>query len=166
MFHTLTVESANKNNNNSLTALKIIYDYIKYFLDCDDCVKHFIEMSDRKRLFVQNNGDESILWLWEAHNEVNMRLSVDDSNKIQYPSHQSCPTYRESLNGAWNKSEVLKFLKAKYSIKKSNNNVNDINNNEINNSEKNYANNKKYNVVLILGNLILLYHLISRLYMF
>jgi len=62
--------------------------------------------------------EQSVLWLWSAHNEVNQRLSgaaTDDPEfpKTQYPSSEHCPNCRDS-SSRWNDHFVLNYLKEKY----------------------------------------------------
>eukprot|EP00121_Abeoforma_whisleri_P001144 Awhi_evm1s1016 len=72
--------------------------------------------------------DESILYLWKSHNEVNQRLMNDitadpDHPKIQFPSKALCLNCRsvqklhdETLanNWSWDEEVVLTFLKSYY----------------------------------------------------
>jgi thiol oxidase len=126
LFHTLTAAAASATaefdsdvNNNNLPVLQVIHGYIKNFFGCTDCSDHFQDMSEKRKLFKVYGGDESILWLWKAHNEVNERLAGDttedpDHKKIQYPSVENCPQCKLS-NDNWDENEVLKYLKIKYS---------------------------------------------------
>ncbi|CAH4038939.1 unnamed protein product [Pieris brassicae] len=63
-------------------------------------------------------NDKAVLWLWIAHNEVNLRLAGDvteDSKhpKIQYPSVDNCPKCRLT-RGAWNLPAVYEYLQKVY----------------------------------------------------
>jgi len=59
-----------------------------------------------------------VMWLWNAHNKVNRRLSGDITEdpkhpKIQFPSRAMCPRCRIEENGneiVWDKAIVLRFL--------------------------------------------------------
>jgi len=53
--------------------------------------------------------DDEILWLWEAHNDINLRLA-----KVQFPQKQDCPLCRKE-NREWRKDEVLKYLRSIFS---------------------------------------------------
>ncbi|XP_014205595.1 sulfhydryl oxidase 2-like [Copidosoma floridanum] len=122
LFHTLTVAAAEKEANNDKdvpSVLTTMHAYVKNFFACAECAQHFQEMAAKRKLFDSRGGDEDVLWLWRAHNEVNERLAGDatedpEHKKIQYPSAEHCPDCRLS-DGKWNEHEVLKYLKAKYS---------------------------------------------------
>ncbi|XP_011497032.1 PREDICTED: sulfhydryl oxidase 1-like [Ceratosolen solmsi marchali] len=122
LFHTLTTAAAEEIDdvhNNNLPVLQVIHGYVQNFFGCTDCVTHFQDMSKKRKLFEVHGGNESILWLWKAHNEVNERLTGDttedpEHKKIQYPSVENCPKCKLS-NDKWDENEVLKYLKIKYS---------------------------------------------------
>ncbi|XP_076243509.1 sulfhydryl oxidase 1 [Calliopsis andreniformis] len=124
MFHMLTVNYAIKNNDTDHDPKKILeamHGYIHHFFGCTDCAQHFVQMASKNNIFNVSNLNDSILWLWSAHNEVNARLSGDDMEdpkhkKIQYPAVKHCPNCRYE-NGTWNKENVLRYLKTKYSYK-------------------------------------------------
>lgn len=123
MFHMLTVnfgmENKDKTHYNPMEVLRAMYGYIKNFFGCADCSRHFVEMASRNKIFEVRNGDDNILWLWKAHNEVNARLAGDETEdpehkKIQYPSQDHCSECRYP-NQTWNEAQVLYYLKRKYS---------------------------------------------------
>lgn len=127
MFHTLTVNFALEGRDESrvfsqddpAAVLRAMHGYIKTFFGCADCAAHFVEMASRNGIFDVRSRDEGVLWLWRAHNEVNARLSGDNTEdpehkKIQYPSTEHCAVCKFA-NGSWNEEEVLRYLKHKYS---------------------------------------------------
>ncbi|XP_043465984.1 sulfhydryl oxidase 2-like [Leptopilina heterotoma] len=123
MFHTLTVNFANMNNiqkqDDPLQVLKAMHGYIKNFFGCRWCKEHFVEMAEERHLFEVKSFDENILWLWRAHNQVNKRLAGDETEdpkhrKIQFPAASDCPSCRDG-NDTWIESNVLAYLKNKYS---------------------------------------------------
>lgn len=123
MFHMLTVNAANHNKNNVAyqpqEVLQAMHGYIKHFFGCSDCSEHFTAMASENKMFQVRTADEAILWLWKAHNQVNKRLSGDDTEdpehkKIQYPSKEQCLVCRYK-NDTWNEIEVLRYLYHKYS---------------------------------------------------
>lgn len=124
MFHMLTVNFAILNKDVEHEPRKILeamHGYIQNFFGCADCAQHFIQMASKNKMFDVSNANDSILWLWSAHNEVNARLSGDDTEdpthkKIQYPAIEHCPNCRYE-NGTWNEEHVLYYLKTKYSYK-------------------------------------------------
>lgn len=80
-------------------------------------------MAKKRKIWNNPSKDEAILWLWAAHNEVNERLSNDNTDdpsfpKMQFPSAVSCPQCikhehydSHADNNMYNKDNVLKFLK-------------------------------------------------------
>ncbi|XP_012525677.1 sulfhydryl oxidase 1-like [Monomorium pharaonis] len=127
MFHMLTVNFAVERDKDvtrvlsqdPTAVLRAMHGYIKNFFGCADCAAHFVEMANRNRIFDVRNKDEAVLWLWRAHNQVNARLSGDNTEdpehkKIQYPAAKHCPACRY-VNNSWNEDEVLRYLKTKYS---------------------------------------------------
>lgn len=128
MFHMLTVNFALERNKafvaqtllqDPVAVLRAMHAYIGTFFGCADCAAHFLEMAGRNKIFDVRTKDEAVLWLWRAHNEVNARLSGDNTEdpehkKIQYPAAEHCPACRH-INNSWNEQEVLRYLKVKYS---------------------------------------------------
>eukprot|EP00042_Codosiga_hollandica_P040129 m.343303 g.343303 ORF g.343303 m.343303 type:complete len:125 (+) comp55778_c0_seq7:215-589(+) len=52
-----------------------IRDYVRLFFGCLECRKHFLELSEY--VFTELDGShhgQAALWLWKAHNMVNLRL--------------------------------------------------------------------------------------------
>lgn len=123
MFHYLTVNVADYDvglrGDNPRLALEAMHGYIKHFFGCADCSQHFQDMAARRKIDQVSSFDDSIIWLWSAHNEVNTRLSGDATEdpefpKIQFPSKKNCPKCYNS-DGSWNSTDVLKYLKHMYS---------------------------------------------------
>lgn len=118
LFHTLTVNAMIQNQQlGSLEVLNAMLGYITYFFGCEDCSKHFQEMAARSMHEVSSPQD-SVLWLWKAHNEANKRLSGDETEdpehvKIQFPSRNTCPSCRNK-DDSWNIDEVMNHLKQMY----------------------------------------------------
>lgn len=123
MFHYLTVNAADYNEgvkgSNYKIVLEAMHGYIKHFFGCTDCSQHFQDMAKKRELSKVTSWDDSILWLWMAHNEVNKRLSGDQTEdpeypKYQFPSKNSCPRCYDK-DDSWNVGEVLYYLKHMYS---------------------------------------------------
>lgn len=128
MFHMLTVNFALERNKAIVTqtllrdpaaVLQAMHGYIGTFFGCADCAGHFVEMAGKNKIFDVRSKDKAVLWLWRAHNQVNARLSGDNTEdpehkKIQYPAAEHCPACRY-VNNSWNEEEVLRYLKIKYS---------------------------------------------------
>jgi len=121
LFHTLTVQASTKqlNSFNGAQVLMAIAGYVKYFFGCTDCSRHFMQMAESINGNV-TSFDDAVLWLWSAHNQVNERLAGDVTEdpmypKILFPLKVNCETCRKNNSDAWNKIEVLKYLKKIYS---------------------------------------------------
>lgn len=48
--------------------------YVRHFFGCRDCAQHFEAMAAKSMDQVAGR-EESVLWLWSHHNEVNARLA-------------------------------------------------------------------------------------------
>ncbi|XP_060520575.1 sulfhydryl oxidase 1-like [Cylas formicarius] len=121
LFHYLTVNAAldlDSRGDNPRIILEGMHGYIKNFFGCADCSQHFQEMASRRELNKVSSFNDSILWLWNAHNEVNKRLSGDltedpEFPKIQFPSKDNCPKCH-NVEETWSIPEVLIYLKHTY----------------------------------------------------
>lgn len=121
LFHALTVHEEIKDRHKAKEGPEVVdamAGYIKNFFTCSDCAAHFTEMAKTIAGNVTTQND-SILWLWSAHNRVNMRLAGDatedpEHKKVQFPSKEACPACH-TTDGSWNQTEVLKFLKNMFS---------------------------------------------------
>ncbi|CAK1554153.1 unnamed protein product [Leptosia nina] len=118
LFHTLTVNAAQKPGLEGPRVLSAMHGYVKHFFGCTECSVHFQAMADKNRIFQIKENDKAVLWLWIAHNEVNLRLAGDVTEdpkypKIQYPSVSNCPKCRLS-RGAWNLPAVYEYLQRVY----------------------------------------------------
>jgi hypothetical protein len=73
-----------------------------------------------------NHWREFSLWLWEVHNEMNVRLhkeqmkvegqdccTKEQEKEVLYPSHKDCPDCH-LLSGKWDRAKVYDFLKTQY----------------------------------------------------
>lgn len=144
--------SVGSNNNNiynkpplteadlPMPVLLVMRDYITSFFSCVECAIEFRKETASLSLerIRQEPAEFSILWLWETHNRVNKRLSVDPSTnpverpKKWFPSFNQCascynkpPSFLQDPNATaetifqdsidWNRGEVLSFLLCEYS---------------------------------------------------
>lgn len=130
MFHTLTVAEADvasrlpKGWLSRSRVLIAMRDYLGSFFGCSECSHNFVAMAAALNLTAAAVGDESILWLWTAHNHANARLrgarSEDpEHRKQQYPPVELCATCFQTAgnNGsqAWSVDNVVSYLKSHYS---------------------------------------------------
>jgi len=114
LFHTLTVF---ENSPEPREVLRGITAYVKHFFGCSHCSKHFQEMAVTMEGNVSSH-DDSVLWLWKAHNKVNARLHLDPTEdphhpKIQFPNPEMCSDcWKEGQT--WDTPGVLNFLHGMY----------------------------------------------------
>lgn len=57
-----------------LEVLNTLRCYVRHFFGCRDCAQHFEAMAAKSMDQVAGR-EESVLWLWSHHNEVNARLA-------------------------------------------------------------------------------------------
>jgi hypothetical protein len=114
-------------------------NYIAHFFDCKQCKEYFLAMHDtcgfnHCRRFKQSqkvpskeSWSELALWVWEVHNDVNIKLAKvaskdEDSGDggrnrnadvFSWPSQGKCPACR-TKTGKWDKDAVLSHLKRAY----------------------------------------------------
>ncbi|MFH4976449.1 hypothetical protein AB6A40_003158 [Gnathostoma spinigerum] len=122
LMHVLTVNAykAGKNNasfNPVPTVLEPIHQFIYRFLSCKVCGMHFHRNAE-KTLGLISHPDDTVLWLWKAHNIANKVLAGKESDdpafpKRQFPPPSLCPQCWE--NGQFNDEEVKNFLVRYYS---------------------------------------------------
>ncbi|CAO1396390.1 unnamed protein product [Diamesa hyperborea] len=132
MFHFLTVQASEKDDaEDPLEVLQAMHEYVKYFFGCTDCARHFQVMAARNKIWNVTSKDSAVLWMWEAHNEVNQRLSGDLTEdpshpKLQFPSAEDCSDCRRhGVRGGgseWDKTATLVYLKNHYALR----NLNDL----------------------------------------
>ncbi|XP_055858943.1 sulfhydryl oxidase 1 [Episyrphus balteatus] len=123
LFHYLTAQAAaNEKSSDPLEVLSAIHGVVKYFFGCTDCSEHFQDMAKRRKIWSTPSKDEAVLWLWDAHNEVNARLAGDDTEdpqfpKLQFPTKESCQLCQKNASSSnsqppvWDRAAVLNFLK-------------------------------------------------------
>ena len=149
LFHIMSigvVEYNQNNSNNNLPAMPtryvadILRDYIDYFFQCEVCRLNFLSMYDTcafdgcNRLLDRpslsdKEWHELPLWLWETHNDVNVRLMNErntadskdpsttwESQQARWPSLYSCPDcWRDEIGTkSWDEEEVYKYLRNTY----------------------------------------------------
>lgn len=111
-----------------------IRDYIEFYFTCDECRKNFVQMYEScqfnrcNRLSYEsgskNEWKQLALWLWEAHNDVNVRLlheskgemdqvSPSDEELVKWPSKSDCP-YCWQDGGGWDEEVIYKYLEEFY----------------------------------------------------
>lgn len=146
LFHIVTVSLIEWNSqahkedfispNTVATALR---NFVEHFFACDECRTNFLEMYDGCKYGLCNhlntptsfNGgrDASIwlpIWLWQAHNDVNIRLfheNIEANEKFEanseeershlWPSRSDC-TICWMGESDWNQKEIMNYLHRTY----------------------------------------------------
>mmetsp|Transcript_29125 Transcript_29125/g.44454 ORF Transcript_29125/g.44454 Transcript_29125/m.44454 type:complete len:575 (+) Transcript_29125:145-1869(+) len=117
----------------------LLSSYISEFFACEVCRRHFLSNFDacsQDRCHRLGNSDWSEkewkqlpLWLWEEHNDVNIRLKREKKEREQgggnvrltseetwdakWPSRYDCPSCWNS-DGTWDDEIIYKYLRLKY----------------------------------------------------
>jgi hypothetical protein len=121
-----------------LEAADTVREYLAYFFTCTECSKHFIGQYDQcdinrrcKRLTNDSRSasdadwKELAKWLWEFHNDVNVRLLHDKENKKRKRTEQSdqvqaiWPSITECVSclnddGTFNENAIFLHLEQTY----------------------------------------------------
>lgn len=119
----------------SENAADALHAYISEFFACDVCRRNFLEdydvcKHDRCNRLGSSTTDlqewkQLPLWLWEAHNDVLVRLmheraerenrktTVADEIAVQWPSRTDCPMCWHS-DGTWDDEIIYKYLRVTY----------------------------------------------------
>src|SRR5277367_2245420 len=104
-----------------MEVLNAILGYVKHFFSCSGCSKHYQQMASNMTDEVRTDED-SVLWLWQAHNQVNVRLKGDTTEdpfykKVIFPPKGLCPLCHLHRNrNTFFEIKVLRFLQSYYSI--------------------------------------------------
>jgi len=139
LFHVMTIGFVEWNVGShdrisSESVSEILRDYIEHFFTCDECRRNFLEMYDKgrfnreERLTTDASGEtiedwkQLSLWLWEVHNDVNVRLLQEDFNvkkfkppsivqeqNARWPHSTECPKCWLD-GGGWDENQVFLFL--------------------------------------------------------
>lgn len=131
-FHAVTVAAYERFLKNPqapfdpMEVLDAIREYVRHYLGCRECARHFQQMAQYMELEV-SHPEDVILWMWNGHNRANNRLHGDPTEdpaypKVQFPEPALCPTCRYGRRPVdkfdnetdWNIPEVLKFLRNFY----------------------------------------------------
>jgi thiol oxidase len=109
------------NVEKKMEILGVMKSYVLNFFTCKECVKNFQKHAKPMEGNVKDVKD-AVMYLWKAHNKVNLRLSKDVKTndplhpKVIFPPSELCTECRESESKKndpdviWNYGEVLKFL--------------------------------------------------------
>ncbi|KAI6233294.1 Sulfhydryl oxidase [Aphelenchoides fujianensis] len=121
-FHVVTVEAFKQNKHNpnfspNKEVLEPLHQFVFNYLSCVECAKNFDKMA-KETLSSVRTPEDTVLWLWRAHNKANQRLAGGASEdphfpKQQFPPSVLCPKCRQP-NGEFDEAEVFKFLTEYY----------------------------------------------------
>jgi len=146
LFHVMTLGVAEWNNKNDnarvtslhqtelippMTAAECLRNYIEHFFACNECRTNFLKMYDdclfgRCDRLRNHEWKQLPLWLWEVHNDVNVRLlkesairegrmlpSSIEEQRVKWPSKLNCQDCWKD-GGRWNEDKVYDILKTEY----------------------------------------------------
>lgn len=113
-------------------------DYIEHFFGCYECKMNFMSMYDNCQFSGCDRLTESTamnafrawrelpLWLWEVHNDVNVRLmkerktrekladaTEEEEQDARWPSKVDCPACWKG-DGSWDERSIFKYLQKVY----------------------------------------------------
>jgi hypothetical protein len=141
LFHVMSLGVVEYNRHNPPMPTRYVSDtlrdYIENFFQCEVCRLNFLStydacafdgcrrLSDKPSLS-ENEWRELPLWLWETHNDVNVRLMGErlernadegpnqwESQQARWPSLYACPNcWRDDRS--WEEEEVFIFLRSCY----------------------------------------------------
>eukprot|EP00550_Attheya_septentrionalis_P002317 CAMPEP_0198299866 /NCGR_PEP_ID=MMETSP1449-20131203/46088_1 /TAXON_ID=420275 /ORGANISM="Attheya septentrionalis, Strain CCMP2084" /LENGTH=540 /DNA_ID=CAMNT_0044001525 /DNA_START=268 /DNA_END=1890 /DNA_ORIENTATION=+ len=143
LFHISAVGMTEWNSNaiqeddrvSTMHAADCLHDVVKLFFGCEVCRKNFLQMYDdcafdRCNRLTQEFGSladwkQLALWLWETHNDVNVRLmkeravkekritTSEDEINARWPSRSDCLVcWRD--DGSWDEDHIYSFLRLEY----------------------------------------------------
>ena len=116
---------------------RTIRNYIEHYFACESCQQYFLGMYDScgfqhctrlkqwQKLPRPDSWNEFALWLWEVHNDVNVKvleaeahkegteLSTQEKEQSAWPTSEVCPDCK-TTRGKWNTEAVLSHLKKQY----------------------------------------------------
>lgn len=105
-FHAMSVSPTSRLSGEKM--FESLGQFIKYFFTCTICQEHFLGMMASVSTATIQSQDDFIVWLWEAHNEVNERLREEeleggifnvDRPKGLFPSPEICDDCLEEREG-------------------------------------------------------------------
>jgi len=130
-FHAMSINAAKQGWGGSSTGgrkfLLQVKSFVRQFFACEVCRTHFLEMTDRAPFKSVRTHNDAVLWLWQAHNEVNARLAEEEAEealhgetsenpkKVQYPTRELCPDcYADGSEDTFVEDQVFAFMDRYY----------------------------------------------------
>ncbi|CAL4064787.1 unnamed protein product, partial [Meganyctiphanes norvegica] len=117
-FHAITVNLTHQEEVEHI--LPAIHGFVKYFFGCRECSQHFQAMYASDGGTEVKTADDVVLWLWRAHNKVNLRIkgaaSEDPEHpKSLFPNKNLCPLcWASGSSGHYVDTQVLSYLRSIY----------------------------------------------------
>ena len=65
---------AHSSDERAVADLLAVRSWIEQFFGCEDCRHNFLAMATGIAATVRTR-DDAVLWMWQAHNSVNLRLA-------------------------------------------------------------------------------------------
>jgi len=97
LWHTLTVSQLREATGSPTQVLEAMLAYIQNFFGCRECADHFSNTTRQGEAFKAiKTYQDGVLYLWDLHNSVNLRLQNTSSDdpvypKQVFPSPGHCP---------------------------------------------------------------------------
>lgn len=141
LFHIMTIGVVEHNRATEFSIFPVaevadtLHNYISEFFACDVCRRHFLEEYDacaHDRCTRLGSSDTDVqewkqlsLWLWEAHNSVNVRLMHERAERdhrvvgraqeiaATWPSRDDCPVCWHE-DGTWDDETIYMYLRMIY----------------------------------------------------
>jgi len=120
LWHTLTLAQGEEEEDPRVV-LRAMVAYVRHFFSCRECSEHFLSMVHNGTAIEEevSSATEAVLFLWAAHNAVNLRLANDVSSdpvfpKLRFPSEDFCPACWDE-DGQPEEQGLLAFLHSLYS---------------------------------------------------
>ena len=124
LWHYLTVAQHTCDTCEAGHVLRSMINYVRHFFSCRHCADHFLKMTNNGSAVEEvENTEDAVMFLWEAHNNVTLRLINDEDDQTDdpafpkqfFPSREFCPKCFDEEDV--NKEETLQFLIKHYSSK-------------------------------------------------
>uniref|UniRef100_A0A7S0WFK3 Sulfhydryl oxidase n=1 Tax=Pyramimonas obovata TaxID=1411642 RepID=A0A7S0WFK3_9CHLO len=129
LFHTLSASAEESEADAGFKWMQGVKAFVGTFFTCQVCNTHFMAMASTADAARVSTRKDAVLWMWQAHNQVNLRLAKEEAAtdtgdpafpKMQWPSPASCPPCRTtevlhmdqaSQDGAdWNMDAMYEYL--------------------------------------------------------
>ena len=108
LFHAIAAAAPDRlATRDAIAAIRAV---VAHFFGCETCKDHFLEMYDTCAHGRCDAAADASLWLWRAHNAVNVR--VKGGADFEWPSPESCAQCKK--DASWDEARVKVFLRRSY----------------------------------------------------